>query len=67
MREACDTWEGGIGIGGRVGEMTVDRKIVEVVIIMAGMSLFLRGWIPRRGKEQIWPVITASPRGQCSK
>ena len=27
---------------------------------------FLRGWLPHRGKAQM-PVITASPRGQCSK
>ena len=38
----------------------------EIIIIMARMGVFLRGWLPHRGKRR-WPVITASPRGQCSK
>ena len=32
------------------------------LIIMAGMAVVLRGWLPHRGEGQM-----ASPRGQCSK
>ena len=40
--------------------------IIIIIIIMAGMAVFnVAGYLieERRG----WPVITASPRGQCSK
>ena len=40
--------------------------IIILIIIMAGMAVFyVAGYlIEERCK---WPVITASPRGQCSK
>ena len=29
------------------------RGIVNIIIIMAGMAVFLRGWLPHRGKAQM--------------
>ena len=52
--------------GDPVTQLIVNVYSNEVIIIMAGMAVFLGGWLPHRGKAQ-WPVITASPRGQCSK
>ena len=38
----------------------------NIIIIMAGMAVVLRGWLPHRGEAQM-AYNTASPRGQCSK
>ena len=41
-----------------------DMKVL--IIIMAGMAVFhVAGYLIE--ERRIWPVITASPRGQCSK
>ena len=38
----------------------------DVIIIMAGMVVFyMAGYLIE--ERHRWPVITASPRGQCSK
>ena len=43
--------------------MRFDRVII---IIMAGMAVFyVAGYLIEERRR--WPVITASPRGQCSK
>ena len=37
-----------------------------IIIIMAGMAVFdVAGYLIEERRR--WPVITASPRGQCSK
>ena len=37
-----------------------------IIIIMAGMAVFyVAGYLIE--ERRIWPVITASPRGRCSK
>ena len=45
------------------------EKIAEfiiIIIIMAGMAVFyVAGYLIEERRR--WPVITASPRGQCSK
>ena len=45
----------------------LSAKMVDtVVIIMAGMAVFnVAGYLIEERRR--WPVITASPRGQCSK
>ena len=38
----------------------------QIIIIMAGMAVFyVAGYLIEERRR--WPVITASPRGQCSK
>ena len=40
--------------------------IIIIIIIMAGMAVFnVAGYLIEERRK--WPVITASPRGQCSK
>ena len=40
--------------------------IIIIIIIMAGMAVFdVAGYLIEERRR--WPVITASPRGQCSK
>ena len=40
--------------------------IERIIIIMAGMAVFnVAGYLIEERRR--WPVITASPRGQCSK
>ena len=40
--------------------------VVVIIIIMAGMAVFnVAGYLIEERRR--WPVITASPRGQCSK
>ena len=40
--------------------------IIILIIIMAGMAVFyVAGYLIEERRR--WPVITASPRGQCSK
>ena len=39
--------------------------VVYIIIIMAGMAVVLRGYLIEERRR--WPIITASPRGQCSK
>ena len=40
--------------------------IIIIIIIMAGMAVFyVAGYLIEERSR--WPVITASPRGQCSK
>ena len=44
----------------------VDRGPPNEVMIMAGMAVFnVAGYLMEERRR--WPVITASPRGQCSK
>ena len=39
---------------------------ILIIIIMAGMAVFnAAGYLIEERRR--WPVITASPRGQCSK
>ena len=39
---------------------------IIIIIIMAGMAVFnVAGYLIEERRR--WPVITASPRGQCSK
>ena len=41
-------------------------QIWNIMIIMAGMAVFnVAGYLIEERRR--WPVITASPRGQCSK
>ena len=41
-------------------------EAVTIIIIMAGMTVFyVAGYLIEERRR--WPVITASPRGQCSK
>ena len=43
-----------------------DDIIIIIIIIMAGMAVFnVAGYLIEERRR--WPVITASPRGQCSK
>ena len=43
-----------------------DIIIIIIIIIMAGMAVFnVAGYLIEERRR--WPVITASPRGQCSK
>ena len=40
--------------------------LIIIIIIMAGMAVFnVAGYLIEERRR--WPVITASPRGQCSK
>ena len=40
--------------------------VIIIIIIMAGMAVFYAaGYLIEERRR--WPVITASPRGQCSK
>ena len=40
--------------------------IIIIIVIMAGMAVFyVAGYLIEERRR--WPVITASPRGQCSK
>ena len=42
------------------------HKVGIIIIIMAGMAVFyVAGYLIEERRR--WPVITASPRGQCSK
>ena len=42
------------------------KIIIIIIIIMAGMAVFnVAGYLIEERRR--WPVITASPRGQCSK
>ena len=42
------------------------RYLGVVIIIMAGMAVFnVAGYLIEERRR--WPIITASPRGQCSK
>ena len=42
------------------------NRIIIIIIIMAGMAVFnVAGYLIEERRR--WPVITASPRGQCSK
>ena len=47
------------------GRKLTSHYYVIIIIIMAGLAVFLRGWLIEERRR--WPVITASPRGQCSK
>ncbi len=41
-------------------------ELDHIIIIMAGMAVFyVAGYLIEERRR--WPVITASPRGQCSK
>ena len=41
-------------------------KGARLILIMAGMAVFyVAGYLIE--ERRIWPIITASPRGQCSK
>ena len=45
---------------------TKHAKMIKNQIIMAGMAVFnVAGYLIEERRR--WPVITASPRGQCSK
>ena len=46
--------------------LSLAKGIPKCNIIMAGMAVVLRGWLPHRGEAQM-AYNTASPRGQCSK
>ena len=43
-----------------------DVQTSVIIIIMAGIAVFyMAGYLIEERRR--WPVITASPRGQCSK
>ena len=47
-------------------EVPVLKLYVVIIIIMAEMAVFyVAGYLIEERRR--WPVITASPRGQCSK
>ena len=47
-------------------DMSATDGIIIIIIIMAGMAVFnVAGYLIEERRR--WPVITASPRGQCSK
>ena len=46
--------------------MEIITGLMIIIIIMAGMAVFyVAGYLIEERRR--WPVITASPRGQCSK
>ena len=49
-----------------MGANGMEGKMTNYIIIMAGMAVFnVAGYLIEERRR--WPVITASPRGQCSK
>ena len=53
-------------LGGKVPHNSTPPKFIIIIIIMAGMAVFNVASYLIEEKRR-WPVITASPRGQCSK
>ena len=49
-----------------MNECVRGQVAILIIIIMAGMAFFyVAGYLIEERRR--WPVITASPRGQCSK
>ena len=49
----------------QLSDPRVAAQLVIIIIIMAGMAVFnVAGYLIEERRR--WPVITASPRGQCS-
>ena len=48
--------------------MKFKNIIIIIIIIMAEMAVVFKTWLATSLEERCrWPIINASPRGQCSK
>ena len=49
----------------RLFNVGCSHVLIMAGIIMAGMAVVVAGYLIEERRR--WPIITASPRGQCSK